>query len=138
MAEGTKILSDRVMAGAMVAFGVIAIYDAHLPTIADVRQNPADDKHLEGSRKTAAFLAAALVVTTALLLKSPEVWVIGGGTLWAEDMCHKHANQVSPDTGKVASTVGQYDATSAGTAGSPYTVPYAGGGPEGYSGYQDQ
>lgn len=135
MAESSKILSDRVLAGTMVAFGVITIYQAHMPSIAEARNASVNDGHLESARKSAAYLSAALVIGVALLLKSPEVFVIGGATLAAEDMCHKHANQVHPDTGKVA--VGQYDSTSHGTAGTPYSVPYIGDGPEGYAGYQE-
>lgn len=135
MPDSSKILSDRVIAGAMVAFGVIAIYQTHLPTVAEARNASLNDSHLESARRQAAYLSAGLVIATALLLKSPEVFVIGGGTLWAEDMCHKHANQVHPDTGKVS--LGQYDSTTAGTTGQPYAIPYVGDGPEGYSGYQE-
>lgn len=134
MAETGKILSDRVLAGAMVAFGVITIYQTHLPSIAEARNAAANDGHLESARKTAAYLSAGLVIAVALLLKSPEVFVIGGATMAAEDMCHKHANQVSGDNGKL--TVGQYDSTSQSGGGTPYSVPYIGDGPEGYAGYQ--
>lgn len=134
MADG-KVLSDRVIAGAAVAFGVITIYQTHLPTVAEVRNAMPGDSHLESARKTAAWLSAALVIGVALLMKSPEVFVIGGGAMAAEDLAFKHAHQVHPETGKVVNA-GQYDATSSGSTGSPYAVPYVADGPEGYAGYQ--
>ena len=136
MADGSKILSDRVLAGAMVAFGVITIYQMHLPTIAEARNAHPNDGHLEAARKSAAWMSAALVIGVSLLLKSPEVFVIGGATMAAEDLCHKHANQIHPDTGKLATTAGQNDQTTAGTTAELYAVPYVADGPEGYSGYQ--
>lgn len=128
------IQSDRVLAGAMVAFGVVTIYQHDLPSSAEVRNAPVNDGHLESARKQAAFKAAALVLVVAALLKSPEVFVIGGGTLFALDYGHKHNNQINPDTGKLA--VGQYDTTSQGSGSELYAVPYTADGPEGYSGYQ--
>jgi hypothetical protein len=124
-----------VIAGATVAGITIAIYQMHLPSIADSRQNPADDGHLEAARRQAAWWAAGMIGLVSLLTQDPNVFIIGGSTLTVMDYMHKHSNQVNPDTGKIHS---QYDTTSIGVAGDLYAVPDNGGAPAGFSGYANE
>lgn len=124
-----------VLAGVTVAGITYAIYQMHMPPIADARQNPADDPHLESARRTAAWQAAGLIGLVSLLTQDPNIFIIGGLTLTGLDYSHKHANMIVPETGEIA---GQYDTTSIGTPQNLYAVPDVGGAPAGFGGYEDQ
>jgi hypothetical protein len=83
---------------------VAVIYQCGLPSIADARVAEPDDQHLASSEKAATWMSAALVGAVTFLTKDPTVFVLGAGTAIYLAWMHKHANQVNPTTGRVAST----------------------------------
>ncbi len=122
---------SSVIAGATVAAITIAIYQMYLPSVADARQAPADDGHLEAARKQAAWMAAGLVGIVSLITQDANIFIIAGSTLAVMDYMHKHANQIVPETGQLS----QYDTTSIGMPGNLYAVPETGGAPAGFGEY---
>lgn len=83
---------------------VYTVYNQATPSIADIRSAPQADDHIEASRKSAAWISAAVVGGISLLAKDPTIFVVGGAMVIAMDWWTRHANQVNPMTGK-ASTV---------------------------------
>lgn len=77
---------------------VYAIYDGHLPSIADARNATPGDPTLKASNKQATWIAAGFVAGVSFLAKDPTVLVIGGVTLLALCWSHKHAANYNPAT----------------------------------------
>lgn len=89
--------------GLATATVVYAVYSQATPTIADIRVSPAGDGNIESSRKMAAWTAAGLVGAISLISKDPTVFVVGGAMVIGMDWWTRHANLVSPLTGKASS-----------------------------------
>lgn len=95
---------------------VWAIYQGHLPSIAEVRVSANADADLAGSERTASWIAAGFVGGIAWIAKDPTVLVIGGVTLLALSWAHKHANQHDPS----AAATGVQPASRQVSVESPY------------------
>lgn len=96
------------LATAAVVYGV---YQNATPTIADIRAGSPNDEIVEGTRKMAAWTAAAVVAGISLIARDPTVFIIGGTMVVGLDWWHRHANAYNPDTGNAAgagqATMGQ-------------------------------
>lgn len=90
------------LATSVMAYGA---YQMALPPVADIRTLEPNNKDVQGSERTAAWIAAGMVSLVSLLVKSPSVFILGGGTVIAASWMTRHADQVSPRT-KIASAVG--------------------------------
>jgi hypothetical protein len=96
-----------IMVGLATAGAVAAIYSNALPPITDIRLAEAGDPDVSGSERGAAVLSAVVVAGIAFISKDPTVLVIGGATMLGLSWFHRHANEVNPMTGRVATMGGE-------------------------------
>jgi|SRR5580658_3505482 hypothetical protein len=83
---------ESLATGAALAFGIIALYDHFMPSVADHKAAPANLDVLDKSRLHATGVAVAIVAGVSLLAKDPTIFVIGGTTIVALDFSHRYAN----------------------------------------------
>lgn len=93
---------SSVMAGLAEAAAVYVIYQAALPNHADIRSAPPHNSDIESARKGAAWKSAAVLGFVFLLTQDLNSFLIGGLALGGIDYMTKHANGISPSTGKLA------------------------------------
>lgn len=93
---------SSVTIGLAEAAAVYVIYQAALPSHADIRSAMPHDRDVEASRKRAAWHAAAVLGFVFLLTQDVNSFLIGGAALGLIDLQVKHANAVHPSTGKMA------------------------------------
>jgi hypothetical protein len=105
----TSILKpdQAVLAGLAEAGAVYVIYQAALPNHADIRSADAHNTDIEASRKRAAWMAAGVLGIVFLMTKDLNSFLIGGLALGGIDILTKHANAVSPATGKMVAPAGK-------------------------------
>ena len=89
-----------IVAGVSVAALVYAIYANATPTIADIRVAKPKDADIEASRKLAAWTSAGVVAAVSLIAKDGTIFTMGGAMIIALDWWHRHANEVTPLTGR--------------------------------------
>jgi predicted NBD/HSP70 family sugar kinase len=89
-----------VIAGLSVASIVYAVYSNMTPNIADIRVAKPNDPDVDATRKAAAWTSAAIVSGISLIAKDGTIFVIGGAMVIAMDWFHRHADQVTPLTGR--------------------------------------
>jgi len=89
-----------VVAGLSVASIVYAVYSNMTPNIADIRVAKPNDPDVDATRKAAAWTSAAIVAGVSLVAKDGTIFVIGGAMVIAMDWFHRHADQVTPLTGR--------------------------------------
>lgn len=100
--------SDALITGLATAAVVYGIYQVHLPTVAAARSSGPDNKHLESSRKSSTWTAAAVVVGATVLGKvgvgsgfASTVFIVGGTVVIALDFAHRLANKTDNQSGKI-------------------------------------
>ncbi|SRR5579871_6882797 len=93
---------SSVMVGLAEAAAVYVIYQAALPNHADIRSAPPHNSDIESARKAAAWKSAAVLGFVFLLTRDLNSFLIGGLALGGIDYMTKHANGISPSTGKLA------------------------------------
>jgi hypothetical protein len=92
---------------------VYGIYATHLPNVSESKLTMPGNQHLASSRKTATWTAAAVVAGISLIAKDPTIFIVGGTMTVVLDVVNRHANAVSPQTGKMVAPSGAGAATSA-------------------------
>lgn len=105
-----------LMLGAATAAMVYGVYSYGLPSVAEVHATQAHDKNVEAGRKKAAWTSAVIVSAVSLIAKDKTIFVLGGLTLILVDWNARHANAVSPDTGKLVDLNGYTPAQDVGQA----------------------
>lgn len=90
------------LATSVMAYGA---YQMALPSTADIRSLEPNNKDIQSSERTAAWIAAGGVSLVALLTKSPAVFTLGGATVIAASWTARHADQVSNVTKRAAAAV---------------------------------
>lgn len=105
--EGTRIL-----AGTLTGLASILIFDHFCPPHEDVRNTTPFNNDVESMERLALGLSTGLVLITAGVMKSAEVFIIGGAVILGVDFASKHANAVNPDTGKMQKPVDSAQSTS--------------------------
>jgi hypothetical protein len=78
--------------GIATAALVWGIYNSALPTLADARVSPANDKDLSKTERMATAASIAVVSGISLLAKDGTVFVIGGSMVVILAWWHRHAN----------------------------------------------
>lgn len=91
---------QSVITSLAVAGGVLAVYNANLPTMVEIHAAPAHNKAVESSQKKAMWTSAALVGGAYLLTRDTNVFVAGGLTFVAIEWLFRHANSVDPNSNK--------------------------------------
>lgn len=86
--------------GLATAAVVYSIYNKALPPIADMRVADSQNRDLASSERLATWTATGVVAGISLIARDPDIFVIGGLTVVALAWWHRHANMVSPLTGK--------------------------------------
>jgi hypothetical protein len=94
--QGTKNIT-----AAIIAVADIAIYQHFTPRLTDIKEAAPFNNNLEGSERTALLVATGLTVLTAGLMKSAEVFMVGGAVIIGLDFAIKHANATNPATGSL-------------------------------------
>jgi hypothetical protein len=90
------------LATSVMAYGA---YQLALPPVADIRSLEPNNADIQGSERTAAWVAAGMVSLVSLLTKSPSVFILGGGTVIASSWMTRHADQVSTISKRAGSLV---------------------------------
>lgn len=80
---------------------VYGIFQAEMPTMADVHAAPPHNPFVTRSVNVAGWTAAAAVAGISLLAKDPTVFVVGGSIAAFLTWRAKHANMTNPGTGQV-------------------------------------
>jgi hypothetical protein len=93
-----------IAAGLGTAALVYAFYDMSLPPLADVRTLESDNRDIQASERTATWVSGAFVAGIGALTKDATVFVIGALAVVGLAWMYRHADQVTPLTGK---TVGK-------------------------------
>jgi hypothetical protein len=96
--EGTKIL-----AGTIAGLASIMVFDYVMPPNEDIRASTPFNSDIESMEREALAISVGLVLITAGVMRSVEVFIIGGAVIIGVDFATKHANAINPDTGKMAS-----------------------------------
>lgn len=81
---------------------VWAVFQSHMPTVADVRASNASPA-IDSSRKSATWEAAGIVAGISLLAKDPTIFIVGGAMVIALDFTHRTAHATDPNTNKLMS-----------------------------------
>lgn len=89
-----------IVAGLSTAAIVYAVYANATPTIADIRVGQPHDADIEASRKLAAWTSAGIVAGVSLIAKDATIFIMGGAMIIGLDWWHRHANEVTPLTGR--------------------------------------
>jgi hypothetical protein len=107
------------LATSAMAYGA---YQFFLPPVADIRSLEANNRDIQASERTAAWVAAGFVSLVALLTKSPSVFILGNGTVVGASWSARHADQVSTVSKKAASMVPSPATGGEGVAGDQVAV----------------
>jgi hypothetical protein len=91
---------SSLMVGLATATVVYGIYQSALPNLADVRSLDAKNGDVAASERLASWTAAGVVAGISLLAQDMTVFVIGSVMVTGMAWWHRHANEVSPLTGK--------------------------------------
>lgn len=113
MASILKAPESSLTLGVATAALVYGVYTFSTPPTAVIHATKPNDNNIEAGRKKAAWMSAAVVGAIALLTKDKTIFVLGGSMLVMLDWHTRHANAVSPDTGKLVSNTGYEPATNA-------------------------
>jgi len=92
-------IETSVLAGLATGTLVYGIYQAALPTQADIRSLESNNSDISKSEKVAAWTSAAVVSAVSLIAKDPTIFVIGGSVMVALSWMNRHANAVAPSMG---------------------------------------
>lgn len=101
-----------IMAGASVAL-VLGIYQATVGPVSDVHATDANDMNLAKAVRKAGWLSFAAVAALTLLAKDPNIMILGGAAIVAEELCYRHALISNPHTGAITTTPDAYTPASA-------------------------
>jgi len=99
MATGNE--ATRWLVGGVVGGIGLGIFHYVCPPHEDVRASQAFNGDVESMERIALYSSSAIVIVTALVMRSLEVFIVGEGVILACDFITKHANAINPDTGKV-------------------------------------
>jgi hypothetical protein len=90
------------LATAVFAYGA---YQMALPSTADIRSLEPNNRDIQASERTAAWVAAGGVALVSLMLKSPTIFTIGGLSVIASSWMARHADQVSTVSKRASSLI---------------------------------
>jgi hypothetical protein len=96
-----------IMALAVSAL-VVGIYSAKLGPVADAHNTNANDGNMLASAKKAGWQAIVGVAGLTLLAQDPNILILGGATIIAEELSYRHAIMSNPETGQIQVTAASY------------------------------
>ena len=80
---------------------VWGIYQLALPSMAECRNNSADDPNLAAAERSALAISAVISGGISLLSADPTPFVVGGLTAVMLSWWYRHHNMIDPDSQKV-------------------------------------
>ena len=80
---------------------VYTIFQAELPSMADVHAAPAHNPFIGTSINSAGWISAAAVAGISLLAKDPTIFVVGGSLAAFLTWRAKHASYTNPATNQI-------------------------------------
>lgn len=112
--------------GMGLAVGVLVwgIYQHSVPALVDHRVGDVGDVNAAAAERAATWTAAAVVAGVSLIAKDPTVFVIGGSMVVIKSFMHRHANLVSPLTGRATAPNAVNQQAPADAATAPDTAGY--------------
>lgn len=96
-----------IVALATAAF-VVGIYQAKVGPVSDVHATEANDGNVAASVKKAGWVAVAAVGALTVLAVDPNVAILGGAAIIAEELSYRHALMANPQTGQIQLTPAAY------------------------------
>lgn len=121
-----SVLKPEISIPAALALGVAVygIFQVNLPSITEVRAAEMDNQDVASAERAATWEAAGLVATLSLIAKDPTIFLVGGAITVGLAWKYRHANMVSPLTGKATGNqTGAALATAQMPAAAPQTSP---------------
>lgn len=96
-------LKPELSLGASLAVMALdfGIYQLHMPASADIRSSRPHNQAIDSSRKAATWTAVGAAAALSLLAREPNIFIFGAGFAVVLDFYYRHANAVSPQSGKV-------------------------------------
>jgi hypothetical protein len=97
-----SVLKPEISIPAALALGVAVygIFQVNLPSVTEVRAADMDNQDVASAERAATWEAAGLVATLSLIAKDPTIFLVGGAITVGLAWKYRHANAVSPLTGK--------------------------------------
>ena len=92
----------EVELGVLVGLVDTVIFLHFLPPAADVRQARPFNPDVETAERQALMVTTAFTLLVAGFARSLETFMIAGTVIIGVDFAFKHANAVSPETGKIS------------------------------------
>ena len=96
---------------------VFGVYQAKVGPVSDVHATEAFDGNMQASVKKAGWTSLALVAGITLLARDPNLLILGGAAIIAEELTYRHALMTNPQTGNIQLTPAAY--APAGPGGAP-------------------
>jgi hypothetical protein len=90
---------------------VLGIYNMKVGPVSDVHATDANDGNMAASVKKAGWESVVVVAGVGLLAKDPNIIILGGAAIIAEELAYRHAMMSNPATGKIATTAAGYQPT---------------------------
>lgn len=116
-----------IMAAATAAL-VIGVYSSKVGPVSDAHATSANDGNLSAAAKKAGWQSVVLVSALALLARDPNIVILGGATIIAEELAYRHAIMASPETGQIIVTPADFlPAGATSPVGSTALGTYSGG-----------
>lgn len=97
--------SESIVVGMTTVTLVYGVYQIALPTLVDERVADSANPDLQSSERLAAWASASVVAGVSLLTKDATVFILGGIAVVALSWMHRHADQVSPLTGRATGII---------------------------------
>lgn len=105
---------NSIIASLATAAFVVGIYSAKVGPVSDVHTTAANDGNLAASIKKAGWQAMVGVAALTLLAKDPNIAILGGATIVAEELAYRHALMADPGSGQIQVTPASYQPAGGG------------------------
>jgi hypothetical protein len=99
---------------------VLGIYAMKVGPVSDVHATDVGDGNMAASVKKAGIEAVIVVAGVTLLAKDPNIAILGGAAIIAEELFYRHALLASPQNGQINVAPAAYQP--AGTGGGTVTA----------------
>jgi hypothetical protein len=90
---------------------VFGIYSMKVGPVSDLHTTPANDGNMQAACKKAGWESIVVVAAVSLVAKDPNIAILGGAAIIAEELLYRHALMADPMSGDVAVTPSAYQPT---------------------------
>ncbi|SRR6266568_1506990 len=87
---------------------VLGVYNMKIGPVADVHATNPGDGNTQAAIRKAGWTAITAVAALTLLAKDPNIAILGGAALIAEELSYRHALMTNPGTGQITLTPQAY------------------------------